>query len=166
MPPILPLRQFLEISTGAGKGRVPWTELQRAQGDYIEPKYLPKEVTLKQYYHLCQDEVNALLDHWTQRQAAGEVPFSFRKAVKAIRQKKRALKEIDADVDMGSGEEADSEEDQQDDDDSQVWGDGASQGDGGSDGSAEQAHPGQSLGDAAENPSRVSSLLKNGDSRH
>jgi hypothetical protein len=54
--------------TGRGKQRVPWTELQRAQNEYIEPEYLPKQVTLKQYYHLHRDYVSAILEHWTWRQ--------------------------------------------------------------------------------------------------
>jgi hypothetical protein len=61
--PIQLLRQLSEISIGVGNGKVPYAELQRAQGDYIKPKYLPKKVTLKQYYHLRQNDVNAILDH-------------------------------------------------------------------------------------------------------
>jgi hypothetical protein len=101
-----------------------------------------------------------MLDHWMRRQAAGKVPFYFRNVAKAIRKNKRTSGESDADADMEPGNEA--EEDLQGDDDIQAWGDGASQGDGGSNGSTEQAHPGQSLGDPAENPSGVSSLLKPG----
>jgi hypothetical protein len=159
---IQPLSQFLGISIGTEKGRVPWAELQRAQGDYIKPKYLPKKVTLKQYYHLRQEDVNAILEHWAQRQAAGKVPFRFRKAAKTIR-KKRTLEGSDADVDMGSGEEA--EEDLQDDNGIQSQADGELQADGSSNGSNKRAHPARRLGNAAENLSRVGSLLKHGDSR-
>jgi hypothetical protein len=158
--PIQLLRQLSEISIGVGNGKVPYAELQRAQGDYIKPKYLPKKVTLKQYYHLRQNDVNAILDHWTKRQADGKVPLSFKKEAKAIQQKKRTSEENSSDAEMG--EEA--EGDLQDNGDSQARGDAASQVDGGSNDSTEEAHPGQSLGNAAENPSGVGSLLKHGDS--
>jgi hypothetical protein len=71
--PIQSLSKSLELSIGKGKGRVPWTELQRAQDDYIKAKYLPEKVTLQQYYHLRQEDVHKLLKHWTERQAASEV---------------------------------------------------------------------------------------------
>jgi hypothetical protein len=117
--PIQSLSQFLEISSGKRKGRVPWTQLQKARVDYIEPEYLPEHITLKQYYHLSQEDVNAMLEHWTRRQAAGKVPFCFRKVAKAVRENVDALEENDADADsdMGSGEEA--EEGSQGDDVSQ-----------------------------------------------
>ena len=46
---------------------------------YIKRKYLPKGVNLKQYYHLRQDDVKAILKHWIQRQDDGKVPLRFRK---------------------------------------------------------------------------------------
>jgi hypothetical protein len=149
--PIQSLSQFLEISNGKRKGRVPWTHLQKARVDYIKPKYLPKQVTLKQYYHLTQKDVSAILKHWTWRQAAGKVPFCFRKVAKAVRENVDALEENNADAnsDMGPGEEA--EGDSQGDAVSQAWGDGASRGDGGGNGSTDQAFPAQSTGNAAEN---------------
>ena len=100
-----------------GKERVPWTELQRAKGNYIRPKYLPEGVTLKQYYHLCQANVDAILKHWTWRQAAGKIPFCFRKAVKAIWQNKHTPEETNANIDTAPAEDA--EKGPQDDNDSQ-----------------------------------------------
>lgn len=155
------LRQPLEISTGAGNRRVPYTELQRAQGDYVKPKYLPKQVTLKQYYHLRQDDVNAMLDHWAQRQADGKVPLRFKKAAKAFQQKKCSAEENDSNADMGPSEKA--EGGPQDNGDIQARWDAASQGDRGRNDLTEEAHPGQSPGNAAKNPSGVGSLLKHGD---
>jgi len=146
-------KPFLEASNHKGKGRVPWAELQRAQGDYIKPKYLPKQVTLKQYYHLCKENVNAMLEHWMWRQAAGKVPFHFRKGLEAILQTKRTSEENDADADMGPCDK--DEENLQDNNGSQVWGNGASLGDCGGSCSTEQAYPGQCLGSAAENSSKV-----------
>jgi len=58
------LSQFSAMSASTGKGRVPWTELQRDQDEYIEPEYLPENVTLKQFHHLYQKDVNTILGHW------------------------------------------------------------------------------------------------------
>jgi len=149
--------RFLEMSTSTGKGRVPWAELQRAQGDYIEAKYLPKDVALKQYYHLHQEDVNAILEHWTQQKADSEVPFLFKKAVKAIHQN---VHMSDGNSSDGDAEQSEEEQDLQNSNRSQAQGDGQSQGDGGSDPSAEHAHPGQSLDNAAKSPNRVSWHLK------
>jgi hypothetical protein len=156
--PIYSLGRLVEISIGTPKGRVPWAEIQRAQGDYIKQKYLPEEVTLRQYYHLRRKDVDAILEHWAKRQAAGKLPFRFKKAAKAILQNKRASKANDVTTDMEPGEAA--EEDLQGGGDCQAWGDEVSQGDGGSNGSTEQARPGQSLGDATENASRVGWLME------
>jgi len=67
-----------EISVGGGKGRIPWARLKEAPGNFILSKYLPASVTLTQYHHICQEDVNALLKHWMQRQAAGKIPFCFK----------------------------------------------------------------------------------------
>ncbi len=112
-------------------GRVPWIELERAREDYIKPKYLSKQVTLKQYYHLCQKDVNAMLKHWMWRQAASKVPFHFRKVAKAIWRNKHALEENNADADSDTGLGKELEEDLQGDDVSQVRGDAAENGQGG-----------------------------------
>jgi len=145
------------MSTSTGKGRVPWAELQRAWGDYIEAKYLPKDMALKQYYHLRQEDVNAILEHWTQRKADGEVPFLFKKAVKAICQNVRTSDGNSSDSDAEQSEE---EQDLQNSNGSQAQGDGQLQGDGGSNPSTKHAHPGQSLDNAAKSPNRVSWCLK------
>jgi ATP-dependent helicase YprA (DUF1998 family) len=162
--PIHSLSLSLGISIGKGKGRVPWAKLKRAQNDYIEEKYLPKNVSLEQYYHLRQDDVNTMLKHWTERQAAGEVPFQFKKKVKAARKNKRTPEENDADADTESGKEAG--EDLQSSDESQERGNGEFRGEGGSNSSNEHPLPGRGLGNAAENPSRVGWFLKYSDSRH
>ena len=126
------------MSTGNRKARVPWAELQRAREEYIAPKYLPTQVVLKQYYHLRQRDVNSILRHWVQRQAAGMVLFSFKKATKATPQ--------------GSGDgintgSSDEDEDLQSSDDS-------------SNHLGEEANLGQSLGNAGRNSNGVGSLLK------
>ena len=93
------------MSTSTGKGRVPWAELQRAQGDYIEAKYLPEKVALKQYYHLHQEDVNAILGHWAKRQSDGEVPLLFKKAVRATCQNVHTLEGNGSDSDGGPSKE-------------------------------------------------------------
>jgi len=109
-----------------GKGRVPWAELQRAQGNYIEAKYLPEEVALKQYYHLCQEDVNAILRHWVKRQSDGKVPLLFKKAVKATHQNMHTSEGNSSDSDGGPSEEG---QDLQDSNGSQAEGGGQLQGD-------------------------------------
>jgi len=101
------LSQFSAMSAGTGKGRVPWTELQRDWDEYIKPEYLPKNVTLKQFHHLCQEDINAILGHWAQRKADGKVPFCFRKVAKATQKDKRTSEGSDADANMGPGKGAD-----------------------------------------------------------
>lgn len=103
--PIQPLSLYLGTSIGKGKGRIPWAKLKAAQDDFIDPKYLPKNLILEQFHHLRQDDVNAMLNHWAERQAAGEVPFQFKK-VNAARNNKRTPEENDADADTESGKEA------------------------------------------------------------
>jgi hypothetical protein len=137
------------MSNAAGKGRIPWTKLQSNPREFIKPKYLPKQVVLRQYYHLRRDEVDALLKHWTRRQTAGKVPLRFRKEVKDDLQNERYSEENNADADIGRGEEV--EKDPQDGDGTHVQGNGALQVDGGR--------------NAAENPDRVGWLLKHGRSK-
>jgi hypothetical protein len=100
---------FSEIATGKGKVRVPWKELQRDRNSYIKPKYLPKEVTLQQYYHLRQEDVQSILKHWTRRQAAGKAPFRFREAVKDSQQdiSSQAQEDVEPQGDGSTGEAAD-----------------------------------------------------------
>lgn len=159
--PILSLSYFLGMSTGKRKGRVPWAKLQNSQADYIEREYLPEDVVLRQYYHLRQDDVNALLEHWTQRQNDGKIPFRFKKVTKASQHSQSTSEESDTDNDMESSEE--SEEDSQDDDGSQARGDKPLRGGGSRSGSTEQAPPAQTLGNAVENPNGVSWWQKYGE---
>ena len=86
------------MSVGKGKGRVPWSKLGKDQLNYIEAKYLPKNLTLKEVHHLCQEEVDGILKHWTYRQAANEVPFTFR-TPRPIQQNNRTVEESNADAD-------------------------------------------------------------------
>ncbi|KAH9027300.1 hypothetical protein EDB84DRAFT_1563480 [Lactarius hengduanensis] len=79
------MSEMYGIAAGGGKGRVPWARLREAQGDFIAAEYLPEGVTLTQYHHLRLEDANALLKHWIQRQAAGKVPFRFKKVQKADR---------------------------------------------------------------------------------
>jgi hypothetical protein len=108
------------IAAGTRKGRVPWTRLQEAQSDFILPKYLPTGVTLTQYHHIRLEDANALLEHWTQRQAAGEISFRFRKIEKANRDGKRESAEVGASVgmdqrDLSNGDPQDAREDREQD---------------------------------------------------
>ena len=112
---------------------------------------MPKDVALKQFHHLCQEDINTILGHWTQRQADGKVPFLFREVAKAALKNQRTQEGSDADTDVGPGK---GDEDWQGDNGSQMQG-GPLQVGTGSDGSTEQAHLSQSLSNAAENPNQV-----------
>ncbi|KAF8260380.1 hypothetical protein EI94DRAFT_1706336 [Lactarius quietus] len=83
--------KFMRITADSGKGRVPWSQLHKAQNDFIQANYLPNSVTLTQYHHICLEDVDSLLKHWTQRQAAGEVPLQFRKVEKASLRRMQSL---------------------------------------------------------------------------
>jgi hypothetical protein len=96
------------------------------------------QVVLRQYYHLCQGDVNSILWHWVWRQATGMVPFHFKKVTKAIPQRNGDG------VDMGSSDE---DEDLQNNN-------------GGSNHLGEEANLGQSPGNAARNSNGVGLLLK------
>jgi hypothetical protein len=45
---------------------------------------------LTQYHHIRLEDANTLLQHWTQRQASGEIPFRFKNNPKVDRGGKRA----------------------------------------------------------------------------
>ena len=77
------------MSTGRGKGHIPWTWLQQSQSDYILDEYLPPGIILTQYHHIRSGDANALLQHWTARQAAGEIPFRFKKTADTSQQRTR-----------------------------------------------------------------------------
>jgi hypothetical protein len=79
------LIKSLEIALGGGKQRVPWARLKEAPDEFILGKYLPTGVTLSQHHHIRLEDADALLQHWTQRQAAGEIPLRFKNALKANR---------------------------------------------------------------------------------
>jgi hypothetical protein len=97
---------FSEKALGGGKGRIPWTQLHQAQGDYVLQEYLPAGVTLTQYHHIRLGDANALLQHWTARQAAGLIPFRFKKVAKISQQSEPALRrrEVPTNINHGNGE--------------------------------------------------------------
>ena len=97
---------FSEVALGGGKGRIPWMQLHRAQGDYVLQEYLPAGVTLTQYHHIRLGDANSLLQHWTTRQAAGLIPFCFKKVAKIAQQSEPALRcrEVPSNINHGNGE--------------------------------------------------------------
>ena len=54
--------------------------MQDNQADYILPEYLPEGINHTQIYHMHLGDLNSLLQHWTQRQAAGNISFHVKKA--------------------------------------------------------------------------------------
>ena len=88
--------QISGFAEGSSKGRIPWARIKAAQGDFILPQYLPNGITLTQYHHIRVNDANALLQHWTQRQAAGEITFRFKNNFKDNRPILRASEDGDA----------------------------------------------------------------------
>ena len=155
---VRPLSRFLGTSFKKGKQRVPWTELEKARDEYIDPKYLPKQVALKQYYHLRQKDINNILEHWTTRQAAGRAPLCFRKEVGSEPQNDCTQEENGA----STGLEPTEGENVQDNEGGHVQEDGPPQGDWNTNRSTEWVHSSPSPGDAARTPNRVCLLPKHG----
>jgi hypothetical protein len=86
-----PLTRSSGFSVHNSTSRIPWTVVQEAPEDFIEDKYLPSgEVHLKQYHHMKVEYVNALLSHWTDRQAAGLESFRFKDLANTDQRGKRA----------------------------------------------------------------------------
>ncbi|KAF8266975.1 hypothetical protein EI94DRAFT_1802293 [Lactarius quietus] len=86
------LTEMHQMASGGGKGRIPWTQLCQAQGDYVLQEHLPAGVTLTQYHHIRLGDANALLQHWMTRQAAGLIPFCFKKVANTAQQSEPALR--------------------------------------------------------------------------
>ncbi|KAH9173118.1 hypothetical protein EDB89DRAFT_2069116 [Lactarius sanguifluus] len=112
------MSEMYQMASEGCKGRILWTRVHEAQQDYILDKYLPASVTLTQYHHIHLGDTNALLQHWTTRQAAGQIPFCFKKGDKNSWQSKAA------DIETGNGDEADLDgirnvQPEEDDDESQ-----------------------------------------------
>ncbi|KAF8259614.1 hypothetical protein EI94DRAFT_1813057 [Lactarius quietus] len=101
------LTEMHQLASGGGKGRIPWMQLHQVQGDYILQEYLPAGVTLTQYHHICLGDANALLQHWTTRQAAGQIPFHFKDVAKTSQHSEPALRcgGVSANISHGNGEE-------------------------------------------------------------
>ncbi|KAF8262974.1 hypothetical protein EI94DRAFT_1807966 [Lactarius quietus] len=75
------MTQLYKVAAGGGKGRIPWVRLSEAPDNFILPQYLLNGITLTQYHHIRVKDADALLKHWTRRQAAREIPFQFKNGV-------------------------------------------------------------------------------------
>ena len=69
-----------------------------AQSDFILPKYLLNGYILTQYHHIRLEDANTLLQHWTQRQASGEIPFWFKNNLAANGHEKQTLEDVNAPI--------------------------------------------------------------------
>ncbi|KAF8263489.1 hypothetical protein EI94DRAFT_1876171 [Lactarius quietus] len=100
------LTEMHQMASGGGKGRIPWTWLRQAQGDYVLQEHLPAGVTLTQYHHIRLGDANALLQHWMTRQAAGLIPFRFKKVANTTQQSEPALRcrEVPRNISHGNRE--------------------------------------------------------------
>ncbi|KAF8260220.1 hypothetical protein EI94DRAFT_1706471 [Lactarius quietus] len=101
------LTEMHQLASGGGKGRIHWMQLRQVQGDYILQEYLPAGVTLMQYHHIRLGDANALLQHWTTRQAAGQIPFHFKDVAKTSQHSEPALRRggVSANISHGNREE-------------------------------------------------------------
>lgn len=90
------LNNFTETATNGGRGRIPWVRLKEAQDNFVLPEYLPNGFILTQYHHIRLEDANTLLQHWTQRQASGEIPFRFKNNPEANKRGKRASEDVNA----------------------------------------------------------------------
>ena len=108
-----------------------------------------------------------MLKHWTERQAAGDVPFWFKKEIVALvaatQKNNCTLEENDANSNVGLDEGAVGH--LQSSDGSHALGNGESPGELGTNSPNEHTLLGQGLGNAAENLSNVGWSLKHNDSR-
>ncbi|KAF8268514.1 hypothetical protein EI94DRAFT_1700174 [Lactarius quietus] len=122
--------EMYRIAEGGGKGRIPWARLKDAQGDFIHPKCLPSGITLTQYHHIRHEDVDALLQHWSWRQGAGEIPLRFKNIGKADRREKQVLAADDTSTPVGpAGQlERDARKDQEQESDGENQGDGEDSG--------------------------------------
>jgi hypothetical protein len=70
--------------------RVPWDRMIEDQGKFIDPEYLPDGLLLSSNNHKFKKQVvDAILKHWTTRDAEGNIPFRFKNPDKADRCRKR-----------------------------------------------------------------------------
>ncbi|KAH9170156.1 hypothetical protein EDB89DRAFT_1908025 [Lactarius sanguifluus] len=134
------MSEMYQMASEGCKGRIPWTRVHEAQQDYILDKYLPASVTLTQYHHIHLGDANTLLQHWTTRQAAGQIPFRFKKGDKNSWQSK------EADIGTGNGDEADLDgirnvQPEEDDDESQGDGKDSAAEDGAAEDPGPSRHP-------------------------
>ena len=84
--------------------------MRESQGNFILPEYLPHDTVLTQFHHMRVDELNSLLQHWTQRQASGEIPFRFKTIEKIDRQRKRASTVDDTPIGAGRADQSESQQ--------------------------------------------------------
>lgn len=98
--------QLSGIAGAGGKGRIPWARMKGNEEDYILPEYLPEGIPFSQFHHMHLEDLNSLLQHWTQRQAAGDIPFRFKKL---DRLGKRELAADNTPTGVGPGDQSESE---------------------------------------------------------
>jgi hypothetical protein len=120
--------------------------MEKSQDDYINPKYLPEGITLKQFHHLKAEDATSILAHWMKRRDKGKVPFRFKKIDKATQRKQ-------ANSDSG-GACSREEELPEEDEETQVQKNSKIEGK--VDDSTESCNVDEGHGGASESPSRVS----------
>ncbi|KAH9949762.1 hypothetical protein B0H21DRAFT_706891 [Amylocystis lapponica] len=66
------------LCCGKANAKVPWAAIQASPKDYIESSHVPRRFVLKEPTKMVQDDVDALLAHWRERQADDNCEVTFR----------------------------------------------------------------------------------------
>lgn len=75
------------------------------QSKFIDPEYLPNGLVISSNNHkFGKPIVDALLEHWTKRDAEGDIPFRFKNPDKADRCRRRLYRIFDIEPDSPTGE--------------------------------------------------------------
>ncbi|KAG1885135.1 hypothetical protein F4604DRAFT_1676534 [Suillus subluteus] len=73
------LTSHYRMCSGKDRAVVPWSAITQGQDDFVERRYLPEDVDLKEPSKLQNWDMTALLNFWYARQESGEGPaFRFK----------------------------------------------------------------------------------------
>ncbi|KAG1877182.1 hypothetical protein F4604DRAFT_1924241 [Suillus subluteus] len=73
------LTSHYRMCSGKDRAVVPWSAITQGQDDFVERRYLPEDVDLKEPSKLQNWDTTALLNFWYARQESGEGPaFQFK----------------------------------------------------------------------------------------
>ncbi len=106
-----PTYLMVEEFCGDSKASVPWGELAKDQFKYIDPKFIPEGVDLREPTKMQQEELNVLYSHWCELLKEEDFDIKFEDSAADLYKKKKGKKTEDQDeeeIDMdgqGDGDE-------------------------------------------------------------